>query len=289
MNLIRTRNILRTAVIGSALLFALNGGTAFASISVDGTNDTTGPYSENENEWNVENDFDLDIDNDADVDNDWNIEVNTGYNNLECNTVIEDISTGDISGMIEVSNTLNGGTVGLGDEILSLGDIDFDFENSLTGPNSENENEANIDSNVNVDINNDADLDNRLDVYLNTGRNDIENNTQVGDVKTGNIDLETRTINTVNENAGSIDLGELEGMDIDGDFTNDTTGPNSQNSNELNLDSNVDIDINNDADIDNDTNITANTGDNNVGNNTVVGNVSTGDIDLSLHTTNIAN
>ena len=283
------RNVMRMFMLSSAMLVALGTGSAFARVSIGGGNDTTGPFSDNQNRWCIESDSNIDIHNSVDVDNDNDFEVQTGLNETRNNTIVDDMSTGDITGDIEVTNELNSGDIQLSDEDMSIGDIEVDFSNELTGPNSRNENELNVDADVDVDIENRADIDNDFSAHLNTGYNEVENNTEVGDFRTGDIDFSVETNNTANQAGDGMDLSGLSGINVSGDFTNSITGPNSENSNELNLDVDQDINITNHADIDNNTEITANTGHNDIGCNTVVGDVSTGSVTIHSTTSNVAN
>jgi len=284
------KKLLKVLAVLIALAFV--GGTqlAHAQVYVRGQNITTGPFSENENEWEIDQDFNLDIDNDAYLENDWDFVVNTGDEHIYDNTCVGDVQTGDISGNIRVNNELNSENMNL--DLMSLGDmgnIDVKFANDYTGPHSENENEAEIRSEVDVDIRNTAHIDNDLDLRANTGENHIGSNTADGDIQTGDIRFDAEVNNSVNANAGSLDLGNIGSMDVNSRFQNDVTGPESENSNEMEIRNDVDVDINNDAHINNDANITANTGDNCIDHNTVVGDIETGSIDINFETTNTAN
>lgn len=280
-------NLLASLAIVTAVMLIAGVGVVKAGIDIGGTNGTTGPNSSNENEWNVENSMNIDISNHADANNDWDLDVATGMGDINHNTELGDISTGDIWGTIDVANNLNDGDIQLAD--TNIGDINVDFNNDTTGPNSENENEAKIEVKTDVDVSNHADIKNDTDLSANTGDNEIGHNTVVGDVSTGSVRFDVTQENNANANQGDIDLSGIGGTSVTGNFSNEITGPNSENSNELKVESKTDVDVHNSACINNDTEINANTGDNKVGNNTVVGDVSTGSIRIDINSTNNAN
>jgi hypothetical protein len=263
------------------------------SVDVSATNHLTGPNSENINKVELGNHHssgDIDIDNNAHLNNDVDLSVETGKNDIDCNTVVGDISTGDANADISVESTIGNGGFDMGS--YDPGSISVDFANELTGPNSDNHNTVNVDSGFgrSVDVDNHATVNNDLDLSANTGHNKIKNNTKVGDVSTGSIDLSGTVKNVVN--SGSMDLGGLLSQpSVTADFTNDTTGPCSDNTNILNVGSGSghDVNIDNSATIHNDLNVKADTGHNSVGNNTVVGDVSTGNVSVGYTVMNTAN
>lgn len=288
MNVKKIQMATRVGILSLAVVFATGAGLALADYDLSGENDTTGPYSENENEWEIDKDVDIEVDNDVDADNDVDVDVNTGENDIEKNTVVEDVSTGDISGELDLVNDVKLTYVDFSNDHNS-GESSFDFSNHLTGPYSENENEVEIDTELDVDVDNDVDFDNDVDIYANTGKNDVEKNTKVGDVSTGDIEITGSIENRVNLPSDIQVCGVCDDTSsISADFSNHLTGPDSENKNELELESEIDIDIDNDVDFDNDVDIDANTGKNDVEKNTVVGDVSTGNIDFDFSILNQA-
>lgn len=273
-----------TAIIG---VLVFGAGIANASISVDGGNDTTGPCSENQNDYNIDSKIVVDLSNISTVDNDQIFEVETGKIKLKQNTKAEDLSTGNIWGDIEVENSLNSGDIELMN--TNIGDIDFDITNDTTGPNSENKNEIDIDFDRDIDISNHADIDNDLYMDLNTGESRIDHNTMVGDIDTGDINISSDIKNTANGGMGDIDLSGMGGISISGEMGNELTGPNSENTNKIKIESEVDVKIRNNANIVNDLVFGVNSGRNKIDHNTVVGDISTGSVHLDVSTTNIAN
>lgn len=288
-NILKLRNTMRIIAVAAAVVLATGAGSALAHIEVEGHNSITGSNSLNENTVDVEDDVDVDIENNADVDNDVDLDVTTGDNDVEDNTIVEGFATGDIEADIVFDSWLNTGD---DNDLESLAvsplHVDAVFGNDRTGSNSENTNDVDIDRDVDVDITNDADIDNDFDFDLNTGDNDIEDNTIVGDVRTGDVELGVE-VNSVANQSTSLDLSTLTESHASLDFSNEITGSNSENTNTVDLDSEVDIDVTNDADIDNDFDVDANTGGNDIEDNTEVGDVETGSVRINIQSTNRAN
>src|SRR5687768_6185426 len=61
-------------------------------------------------------------------------------------------------------------------------------ENSTTGADSDNENEFEVDTEVEVEAENEAEVDNESDIDAETGDNEVEENTNAGELTTGTID-----------------------------------------------------------------------------------------------------
>jgi len=284
------RNTLRTMVASSALLATLVGGAAYAQVDISSINGTTGPWSENKSIWDIDHDIDIDITNDSEIKNDQDIDAETGRNEVEHNTSVSDFTTGDIDGDIYVSNELGGSDFIVSGSDLGFGDVSIDLANGCTGPNSENENIVDIDNDIDLDFRNYVTIHNDLDADLNTGDNEVEHNTVVGDFSTGDIDFSATTENRVNNNLGNLDLGNLVGgNEVSGEMRNTLTGPNSENKNLLDIENDIDLDVTNHTTIHNDTDIDANTGNNEIENNTCVGDISTGSVSIDVSTMNIAN
>ncbi|MEK9156133.1 MAG: hypothetical protein AAB360_02410 [Patescibacteria group bacterium] len=295
--------VTRALALSAAVVFVSGAGLSFAGyggydsgydsgygseIDITGSNDTTGYNSENKNIWDLDFKTDIDVENKADVDNIIDQWLNTGKNLLDCNTDAGSLTTGDITGTFDVVNELNVGGVSF-DGYGYGGDPEITLSNYLTGYNSVNKNLVDVDSDLDVDIDNHAYVDNDIDFDLNTGKNDVTKNTVGGDVETGSIDVAIVVENVVNQDAGNVDLGALAVPPVSADFSNQLTGAQSENINKLDLDHEVDIDVENHADIDNNIYVDANTGKNDVSQNTIVGDVTTGDVSISASVTNIAN
>src|SRR3989344_4630494 len=250
-------------------------------------NDTTGSDSENENELDLEHEVQLELDNDADFWNMLDFWGESGDNDVEDNTTVGGVETG--SGMLEllVGSWANNdaGWEGAGASSLTL---DLTGENTVTGSDSENENEFDIESEYEVDIDNDAEVDNEFEVDIQTGDNDIERNTTVDGVTTGDGHVMIGAETIVNS-GGSMAGGNGGGVGGTAHFVNDTTGSDSENENELDLEHEVDIEIDNDAEVNNEADVEVNSGDNDVEDNTTVGDITTGDAHVELNFFNEVN
>jgi len=268
-------------IIASLAIVALGAGSAFASVDIGGGNGTTGPNSENENSWKIDSDLLVKIKNFTSILNDLDVDADTGHNDFKNNTKIGDIVMGDILGHINIMTTDPDWDPMIDLEDMGLGDIDIDLANDLTGPNSENENEVDIDHNATFCMINRQMINNILDADLESGKNDIGHNTVVGDVTGGDISFSASISNPA---LGGLMMGIITPgtFDVSADLTNHLTGPSSENENEINIDSTNKIKIVNESTITNHVDIDANTGHNDVGCNTVVGDVHTGDASISI-------
>lgn len=287
--LIKVRNAVRVLGIGTFMVvgLALGGGIAKADVSIIGGNSTTGPDSFNHNSWDINHDVSVNISNEASLLNDQSFCVDASIGNIDNNTVVGDITGGNVWGDIHVDNAVNNGDIHLMNP--DPGNVSFDLGNFLTGPNSDNQNNVDISMNHNVDISNSANIDNNLSLSAMTGGLNIDHNTEVGNVRTGSVSFDANVNDVANQGAGNIDLGGLGGFGVNGSFSNRLTGPQSSNVNDVNLNSNSSIDVTNTSNINNNVDLSANTGGLNVNHNTVVGDVSTGNIHLNVSTTNRAN
>ena len=273
-----------TANAGASLLGADDGGLTG---SADFMNDTTGADSDNENELDVDHEVELELENTADFWNELDFDADTGDNEVEENTNVGNTTTG--SGMLDimVGNWANNDSGFSGSDLGWL-DLDLTGENNTTGADSDNENEFDIDSDVDVEIENEAEVDNEFDVDIDTGGNDVEKNTNAGDLTTGNGDVKIETENRVNNGGSALGAGSG-GLNLKAEFVNDTTGANSDNENELDVDHEVDVEIENEAEVNNEADVDIDTGDNDVERNTNVGHTRTGDATIELNFFNEVN
>lgn len=150
-----------------------------------------------------------------------------------------------------------------------------DATNDTTGANSENEAEVEIDNDYDLDVDNDADVDNKGFLSASTGDNESSYNTGNGRVATGDVEGVLDIANMIG--FGGMEFDGLEDM-FDWNITagNDTTGYNSKNEAEVELENEAEIDIDNDVDLDNRVRAWINTGNNESSYNTGSGAVSTG-------------
>lgn len=273
-------------------------------------NQTTGPNSENTNELNNNNSVEIIDTNNAQIENVIEIDVNTGENSIANNTMAGNLTTGDINLGVNLVNLAN---LQMPKLILSadiwniLGSLngnlilDPSFSNTKTGPNSLNSNLLNNGSDFSADIDQNADLSNLFNYHANTGENTIGNNTIIGNIQTGNTNIQNSVYNLVNItetpmyyilNVFGTWTGKLIGVDPNRVIINQVnkkTGANSSNQNAVNNNSNYEVSIENNAQVENKINIEANTGRNTVSNNTMVGDIKTGAITISANVINFVN
>lgn len=278
-------------------------GTPVNRISFE--NFLTGPESENSNLIDVNGNLAVSEVNNSDINNDLVVDINTGQNQIDGNTKIGDLVTGDINACINLLNLSN-----IVDPLLTIavdswniiGDVDGNivFENSATGPESENSNVLNSENNINVTSSNDSHIINNAEINTNTGDNTSENNTVIGDITTGIANVKESIVNFANVITSPVFYvfnifgqftGDLSGMGIDPNyaFVNEITGPESENSNLVNAENNVNINLENNSEIKNNVRVNANTGRNTIGNNTIAGDVETGAINIGLNMINLSN
>lgn len=271
--------------VGVASIFM----AAQSAFAISGVNDTTGPDSTNLNTWNISAPFtNLSVENTATINENPNITVDTGNNTVSPNTVVGDVSTGDVIGELSFSHVLNNGVIDLGSVIPSLS---LNLRNHITGPNSTNLNTVNVNSgceNSDPTITNKATFTGNYTLDANTGMNSIDSNTKVGDISTGDVKASIASNVTLNKHAGNIVIPAM--PSITGTFENSITGPGSDNENTLNLNpSSQATVINNISKVTDNIDATINTGNNTVSNNTVVGNVKTGSVNFNVNVSTSAN
>jgi len=306
------KSILKTLAVTTVLAFALSTGVANAQTTdVSGGNDTTGPCSENINDWIIKDSSNTEIKNRIYANNNFDFKVNTGKNWINNNTTVgsEDPSTGNVYGSIVIANDANNGNFSANNNqnqtvtvkngkstttttspINNSDPISSDSSNNITGPNSINKNKVYVESNKNVEIENKADFNNDIDVNANTGYNNISGNTSVGEVNTGDVNLNVNISNVANKSGSSyLNVTKQEPLNVSSNFDNSKTGPNSINKNELKVKNNSNLEVENKAYFKNDIDLKANTGGNQIDCNTTVGNVKTGDVSFDVKVLNSAN
>jgi hypothetical protein len=170
------------------------------------SNAITGPESANINKVALNTSRNLEIKNIADINNDVDINANTGKNDVMKNTVVGDVSTGNINVAGSINNVANSDQCITCPDLLGLfngsgsgaANVSSDLSNSTTGPDSVNINKVKVNDYTNVEVKNIAHIDNNVDVYANTGHNDVVKNTVVGDVSTGNVSVDFAVTNQAN-------------------------------------------------------------------------------------------
>ena len=118
--------------------------------------------------------------------------------------------------------------------VLAAG-VDVTGENADTGADSNNDNNFQTDVNVDKNVGNHGNTNNDADVNADTGDNEQNKNTNAGDLESGKVDATADWESVVNAGTSLVGAGD-DGLTVDGDFTNDTTGADSNNKNKLDVD-----------------------------------------------------
>jgi len=279
--------ILKTGSIALIAVATAGAGVASASVDFANSNNITGARSENIGRLSSDRNWFIDWQNNGRVFNTFDKFVNTGNNSLDRNTTAFGESTGSISldTILIAPDSLNVVDFGLG-QTAANSDVSAIAQNFITGANSNNENLVNADQNFTLRSQNNALVRNRAEVNVNTGNNQANRNTSIGNISTGDVDASVTLDNTALINPlTSLDLSGLGENNVSASFGNGTTGFNSTNVNHLDSNSNVTVTLENNSEITNDVFTDANTGRNDVNENTTVGNVSTGDVTIRTSVT----
>jgi hypothetical protein len=224
--------------------------------------------------------------NQLEVNNDVDVNSNTGGNSAQDNTGGEvSINTGDSDAFVKLVNSGNSNVA----DVENCGSCAGDTSVLISGNGSDTENEVELNklTTTNVFQNNYAKIDNDVDVDLETGNNEAEDNTG-GDavIVTGDADATVKVFNTVNANSAIIG-GSEEGGDVD--LIISGNGSESDNDIVLGLSSYALLTQNNNTDIDNDVDVDADTGENSVEDNTGgFAAIGTGNADVSVFVDNVA-
>jgi hypothetical protein len=160
------------------------------------SNAITGPESTNVNKAYLNTERNLTVKNISDIYNDVDLKANTGKNDIIKNTVVGNVQTGNVNVSATISNASNSDQCVSCADALSLfnstamPDLSSNFSNRITGPDSVNVNKVEVNDSANLSVLNVSKVDNNVDVYANTGKNDVIKNTVVGDVKTGDVSVD---------------------------------------------------------------------------------------------------
>jgi hypothetical protein len=167
-------------------------------------------------------------------------------------------------------------------------EVEVSGENATTGADSTNRNTDTINNDVNATVTNVGDVDNTADADVNTGGNTQDRNTTGGELESGAVDASTDWESVLNAGAALMGASD-DGLVVGADFSNDTTGADSDNRNTLTVNHDVDHTLTNVADIMNSLTLDANTGDNEQTRNTTAGDLMTGDVSVDSMIGNWAN
>ncbi len=276
-------------------------------------NDNYSTFSpaDNTNENTNDNNPNFDLNNDANIDNNIDLDLNTGKNDVGSNSEVKAINTGSIDGVItqiNMANTtlatgslassasLKGGVMEL---LLSSYSpdqiIDISTNNNITGSDSDNINVISNNNLVDIVTINNTNVNDIIEIEANTGDNFISNNTKVDSIDTGDINLGANVINLLNlllpDLRFTLDIWNILG-DLTGNILisglNNLTGNNSVNNNSQEISNKSNIDITQNAIVHNGLGLSANTGNNTIGNNTIIDDITTGKSTVSSNLINIS-
>ncbi|MBI3379768.1 hypothetical protein HY029_03380 [Candidatus Gottesmanbacteria bacterium] len=255
-------------LVGAAALLAA---TLVPALAVNSCgNSTTGPGSNNT--CTVTNTSNVSVNNvnDAQIINNVRTSSNTGGNSASNNTLGGSIVTGNASLNTTVSSVANVNTTNV---TAGFGGGNNMGGNSVTGPFSTNN--AFITNGYRVDAynSNTATVKNDVNTTADTGNNSADNNTGPATIRTGNAWLGTGVNNHVNDSLTQVALGGASGNNT---AFNSTTGPFSANNAVVTNSANVTLNNVNDLQVTNWVNVLARTGRNSASNNTLGGDITTG-------------
>jgi len=277
---------LTTALATGAVL-----ANAFVPVAFAAELTISGNGSNSDSDINVNNNSDTTVaqTNTANVRNTVNVNADTGNNSASDNTGGDvRVRTGDANTDVNVKNILNSNVA----DVQNCGGCNLNYDLEVSGNGTRSDNKIDVDSDRNVALyqTNNADVDNNVDVNADSGSNDVNDNTG-GDVtvRTGDIDTEVR-LKTV-ANANSARIGGGSGSNAGG-ISARILGNGSESDNDIYLDFNSDVLLTqtNFADVDNHVDVDADTGYNDVNDNTG-GSVAllTGDADATVVVDNMVN
>lgn len=174
-------------------------GDILGDVDADFEIDTTGAYSEANQELNVDRRVNVYVTNEANIENLADINANTGFNATNYNTTVEGdgATSGNITIIADVENNANTGVGG-----VDLGDLGSDVDASAsianTGFSSVANQEVNVDDDVDLNYTNEANIANVFGINANTGFNETSYNTTVGGSSSGNAAFRLDVENNAN-------------------------------------------------------------------------------------------
>ena len=236
-----------------------------------------------------DNKIKIDQYNNAYFNNNVNADAKTGYNDANDNTGGDvEIDTGNASVTVSVSNWANANSARVGDGgnggSLSLWILD-------NGSDSRNLIDVELENEVDVDQDNHATFDNDIYADAKTGKNDANDNTG------GNVEIDTgdATVDVTVDNMANFNWADLNCGCLLDDLTAKIAGNGSDSDNtiDVELESDQEVDQDNRASFDNDVDADAKTGKNdaedNTGENGGDPSIDTGDADVTVEAFNDAN
>lgn len=281
----KIRNAMRIIATASSVLVAMGAGAAYAQVDTTDVNHLTGYNSVNHNRTTINDTSRVTVDNRSTATNRIHVNADTGNVRVSRNTTVDGVSTGDVMGSFQLTNTANNAASdALSGLDLSL-DVTHDGRNDTTGANSRNENNLTVRRNTTISERNTSKATNNVDVRATTGNLHVDRNTTVGDISTGSVDV-TGDISNTASHASSVDLSGLGNTSVSSTGVNNLTGASSSNTNTTDVRSDTKVSVTNNATADNTVKATANTGNVTATENTTVGNIHTGDASFDLTVNN---
>lgn len=278
------KQLLSIFATGALLLNTVTPVFAGTTIVISGN----GAGSENEAEIEIEQSTQVVQNNFAEIENDVEANASTGDNKAEENTGGDvSIDTGDASTDVIVKNTVNSNSASV--DCCGTGDVDVLIEGN--GANSENEVEleVNDEGGTGVFQSNKAEVENDVDAESETGGNEAEENTGgTVEITTGAADTSVKLSTSANANWATVGGGEGEGATLSMRILGN--GANSENEIELEVERSLELVQDNYAEVENDVDAEAETGDNEVEENTGgEAIIDTGDADTEVTVDNMVN
>ena len=256
---------------GAVALLAATLVPAFAAGSNCG-NSTTGPGSNNTCTVNNVSSVTVNNVNDAQIINNVTSRALTGYNSANNNTLGGSVTSGNATLNSHVSTVANINTTNVSVGWAGSSNLGY---NEITGPFSDNNAYVNNVQSVDLYNSNTGTVNNSVDSIADTGGNRADNNTGPGSVRSGSAMLGVVLGNHINDSLSAISMGA--GGTGNNTAGNSTTGPFSLNDATVNNVTSAFINNVNDLRVENDIVTRALTGYNSANNNTLGGNVTSGD------------
>lgn len=229
---------------------------------------------------------------DTGIDNSIEIDANTGENLIQNNTKIDEISTGYINLGVNLINLMDIYAPDL-ELTVDVWNILGDFSGDIAiADTPENNSESSVNNLINVNCEQNINLDNYFGLEMNTGENDLGSNTMIGDVVAGTTNVMTNLANISDIATPMYFLlnvfGDWDGNygGLDPDYTIVNIIPDDA---EISVNDSLDYNSITNTDIGNRIGINANTGRNQINRNTIVGSISTGNINVAQNVVNIWN
>ncbi|MBI3282873.1 hypothetical protein HYZ70_02245 [Candidatus Curtissbacteria bacterium] len=251
------------ALLGASLIPVLAANTCI--------NSTTGPGSTDYCTINNSSNVTVNNTNDAQILNTVNAVSNVGGNSASNNTLGGSITTGNSMLDVTVASVANINTTNVTGGPSASNNTG---RNEITGPFSDDEVFINNTRQVDVNNSNTATVNNDVNATSDAGNNRADNNTGPASVKTGNSWLKLTVGTHVNDNYTTVDAGAGGSGGNTGE--NLTSGPFSTDYVTINNDSKAKVNNVNDLIVGNFVRALSNTGLNSASNNTLGGDVMTG-------------